>query len=272
MRRIKHRIGAFLLAMLVCLSLVIPVYADTEGFAEEYYRLNDMAELLSDNEDQELQTRLDEVSQRQKFDVTITTTWDLEGFSVKDYADTFYENCKFGYGSNHDGIMLLISMEDRDCYITTEGYGIQAFTDAGIDYIIDQITQDLSDEDYAAAFQTFVNLCDNFITQARDGQPYDSSSLPKEPMSWIYIPVCIGIGLVLALVVVGGMKMGMKSVRNQTAAGSYVKDGSLNITESRDMFLYHTVTRTEKPKEKEGGSSTHTSSSGREHGGGGGKF
>ena len=91
-------------------------------------------------------------------------------------------------------------------------------------------------------------------------------------MSWIYIPVCIGIGLVLALVVVGGMKMGMKSVRNQTAAGSYVKDGSLNITESRDMFLYHTVTRTEKPKEKEGGSSTHTSSSGREHGGGGGKF
>ena len=131
MRRIKHRIGAFLLAMLVCLSLVIPVYADTEGFAEEYYRLNDMAELLSDNEDQELQTRLDEVSQRQKFDVTITTTWDLEGFSVKDYADTFYENCKFGYGSNHDGIMLLISMEDRDCYITTEGYGIQAFTDAG---------------------------------------------------------------------------------------------------------------------------------------------
>ena len=81
MRRIKHRIGAFLLAMLVCLSLVIPVYADTEGFAEEYYRLNDMAELLSDNEDQELQTRLDEVSQRQKFDVTITTTWDLEGFS-----------------------------------------------------------------------------------------------------------------------------------------------------------------------------------------------
>ena len=109
MRRIKHRIGAFLLAMLVCLSLVIPVYADTEGFAEEYYRLNDMAELLSDNEDQELQTRLDEVSQRQKFDVTITTTWDLEGFSVKDYADTFYENCKFGYGSNHGRNLRILS-------------------------------------------------------------------------------------------------------------------------------------------------------------------
>jgi len=55
-----------------------------------------------------------------------------------------------------------------------------------------------------------------------------------------------------------------------------MKSGSLNITESRDTFLYNTVTRTAKPKNTDsgssGGSSTHTSSSGETHGGGGGKF
>lgn len=53
-----------------------------------------------------------------------------------------------------------------------------------------------------------------------------------------------------------------------------MKAGSMNITESRDMFLYDTVTRTAKPKDNDsgGGSSTHTSSSGSTHGGGGGKF
>lgn len=53
-----------------------------------------------------------------------------------------------------------------------------------------------------------------------------------------------------------------------------MKAGSMNITESRDMFLYNTVTRTAKPKDNDsgGGSSTHTSSSGSTHGGGGGKF
>ena len=54
-----------------------------------------------------------------------------------------------------------------------------------------------------------------------------------------------------------------------------MKDGSLHINRSRDIFLYHQVTRTAKPKEESfggGGSSTHTSSSGETHGGSSGSF
>lgn len=71
------------------------------------------------------------------------------------------------------------------------------------------------------------------------------------------------------------MKGKLKTVRFQPAANSYMKAGSMNITESRDMFLYNTVTRTAKPKANDSdseGSSTHTSSSGSTHGGGGGSF
>lgn len=270
----KRKINLIIFAVMLCLCTVFPVYAsDAEGFTEEYYRLNDLAGLLTEEENQSILQELDEISHRQKVDVTITTTNDLEGYSVRDYADTLYEMCKFGYGSSHDGLMLLISMEDRDCYITTEGYGITAFTDAGIDYIIEEITPDLSDGNYAEAFEKFVSLSDDFITQAKSGSPYTSSTLPREPLSWIYLPVSLLIGFVFALIIVGGMKSGMKSVRRQAAAGSYVKKDSLHITASRDLFLYHTVTRTEKPKDNDrSGSSTHTSDSGRTHGGGGGKF
>ena len=48
-----------------------------------------------------------------------------------------------------------------------------------------------------------------------------------------------------------------------------MKQGSLQVTESRDIFLYRNVIRTAKPKET---STTHTSSSGRTHGGSSGKF
>ena len=44
------------------------------------------------------------------------------------------------------------------------------------------------------------------------------------------------------------MKSKLKTVRFQAAASNYMKNGSLNITESRDLFLYNTVTRTAKPK------------------------
>ena len=82
------------------------------------------------------------------------------------------------------------------------------------------------------------------------------------------------MGFVLSLIIVGRMKAKLKTVRFQPAANSYMKAGSMNITESRDLFLYNTVTRTAKPKDNDsgGGSSTHTSSSGSTHGGGGGKF
>ena len=170
-------------------------------------------------------------------------------------------------------MLLLISMEDRDWYISTHGYGITAFTDAGIQYIGEQMGPDLSAGNYAEAFLTYCRLCDQFITQAREGNPFDTEDLPKEPLALFWIPISLIVGYVLAFLVVGSMRARLKTVRFQAAASSYLKTGSLNITESRDLFLYSTLSRTEKPKNNSsGGSSTHTSSSGSTHGGGGGKF
>lgn len=269
----KKKISVFLFVIALCLSTALPAFAaETDGFADEYYRVVDMADLLTDSEEAALIEKLDEISLRQNMDVVVATTDDLEGYSVRDYADLLYEQCQFGYGDSNDGLMLLISMEDHDWYISTCGYGITAFTDAGIEYIGKQIKSDLSDGNYAAAFTSYAGLCDDFITQARNGDPYDNGNLPREPLSLIWIPIALVIGFVIAKIIVGNMKSKLKTVRAQAAANSYVKNGSMNITESRDLFLYHTVTRTEKPKNNSSGSSTHRSSSGTTHGGGGGKF
>lgn len=269
----KKKMIAFLSVIVLCISMVFPVAAaETDGFADEYYRVNDLAGLLSEDEKTDLINKLDEISIRQKMDVAIAAVEDLDGYSsVQEYADVVYEYCKYGYGEDKDGLLLLISMEDHDWYITTCGYGITAFTDAGIEYIGKKILPDLSDGNYAGAFQKYADLCDAFITQARSGEPYDSGNLPKEALSTIWFPVAVGIGVLLAFVIVSRMKAQLHTVRAQVAANSYVKKNSMNITESQDLFLYHTVTRTAKPKEKKE-SSTHKSSSGTTHGGGGGKF
>ena len=172
-----------------------------------------------------------------------------------------------------DGLLLLISIEENDWYISTHGYAIYAFTDDGISYIGKKLKPYLSERDFAGAFDAFAELCDDFVSQARNETPYNSFNLPKEPISWIWIPIALVIGLLLATGTVKKMKNKLKTVRFQSAAGSYMKKESLNITEKRDLFLYKTVSRTAKPKDKSsGGSSTHTSSSGSTHGGGGGKF
>lgn len=267
----KKRITAIIFSVLLCLSAAIPSFA-----AEKSTRLKDTASLLSETERADLLYKLDEISERQQLDVTVATVNNFDGYNtVNACADDIYDNSGYGFGSEKDGLLLLISIEDRDWAISTCGYAITVFTDAGIDYIGEKITPYLSDGDYAAAFSKYAELCDEFITQARNETPYDIENMPREPLSLIWIPVSVIIGLIIALIAVGIMKSKLKTVRFKAAANSYLKNGSLNITDSSDLFLYHTVDRTAKPKDDDnssGGSSTHTSSSGTTHGGGSGKF
>lgn len=269
----KNKLTALFCSLFLIACLALPTYA-IAGDGNSRARLADNAALLNKADVLSLTEKLDEISERYQLDVVILTVETTNGRSSRAYADDYYDYNGFGFGKNNDGILLLINMEGRDCYITTSGYGTIAFTDAGIAYIEDEIVQYLSDEDYVSAFETFISLADDFITQAKSGEPYDRNNLPREPLSLIWIPVSIGIGFVIALLIVGAMKSKLKTVRSQPAADSYIKRDSLNITESRDLFLYHTVSRTPKPKNTSsgGGSTTHRSSAGSTHGGGGRKF
>lgn len=261
-------------ALVFCILVSAPVFAadSEEGFSGEYSRLIDAADLLNDSEESRILNELDEVSERQKFEIVIVTTDTLDGSTPRDYADDIYDYCGYGYGPQKDGILLLVSMEDRDWWISTCGYGITAFTDAGISYLSEQFLDKLSDGDYAAAFDIYIEQCDTFLTQARMDEPYDNSNLPRKPFGMIWIPISLVIGAVIALIIVGIMKSRMKTVRSQAAADHYVRKGSMHVTESRDLFLYRKVDRVARPKDQDSGSSTHTSSSGTTHGGGGGKF
>ena len=53
----------------------------------------------------------------------------------------------------------------------------------------------------------------------------------------------LAVGILLALLVVLPMKRAMSTVRKQKRADGYIQSGSFKLTESRDIFLYSTVTR-----------------------------
>ena len=59
----------------------------------------------------------------------------------------------------------------------------------------------------------------------------------------IRVAVAFGIALVVSLIVVLLMKRALNTVRKQKSADGYAEEGSFSLTESRDIFLYSTVTR-----------------------------
>ncbi len=252
----------FLMALTLCFTLSVTAL----GWSDTPLLVDD-AQLLSPGEQADLLATLEEISNRQQMDIVVVTTDSTNGDSPMVYADDFYDYN--GYAP--DGVLLLISMEDSDWYVSTTGYGISAVTDAGLDFMSDRFVPHLSSGDFYKAFTTYATLCDEFITQAQTGDPYDVGNLPKGDFPLLLL-LCLSliIGLVVALIATGVMKNKLKSVRFQPTATQYVKQGSMNITHATDLFLFSRVTRTAKPQNN--GSSTHRSSSGRSHGGGGGKF
>ena len=227
----------------------------------------DGADVLSETEEQALLTTLEAIRADHDFDVVILTVESLNGEWPEVYADDYYDYNGYSY----DGVLLLVCPESGDGHISTSGYGITAITDAGIEVITDDISSDLSWDNYYSAFETYANYCDEFVDRALEGDPFDYDDIPKEPFSIAKsIILSLIIGFAFALVIVLVMKSQLKSVAFKENASEYVKRGSMNLTHSRDLYLYSRVTRTPKPKDN--GSGTHRSSSGRSHGGGSFKF
>ncbi|MBE6659176.1 MAG: TPM domain-containing protein, partial [Ruminococcaceae bacterium] len=218
--------------------------------------------------------KLEQIAEAEQMEVVVAAFSTIDGASPMEYADDFYDYNGYGYGENRDGLILIVVMDTRDWWISTRGTAITAFTDAGIDYIGNQITPYLAEGDYHGAFTAFADQCKTFMVQAKTGDPFDTHNLPKEPFNTgMALVIAVVGGLVIGLLYTGKLKGQLTSVQAQRAASGYVKQNSLNVTNSRDFFLYRNVTRTEKADDADdGGSSTHTSSSGATHGGGGGKF
>lgn len=264
----KKKLFALIIAVLLTMALTAPCFADGA-------RCVDNANLLSPTELESVIEKLDEVSQKHGVDICVLTTSSTYGDSVEAYADNFYDQSAWGQGSDRSGIMLMLSMEERDWYISTCGEGIEAVTDYGISYIGQQIISDLSLGDYEAGFERFADVCDEMLSQAESGKPYDVDNKVDEKHGFNLMGgiVSLFIGAMTALFPTLMMKNDLKSVGNQVKASNYIKQGSLNLTNKSDTFLYrHVASVPIVHEDSHGGSSPHVSVGGMTHGGGGGKF
>ncbi|MBQ2726317.1 MAG: TPM domain-containing protein [Clostridia bacterium] len=274
--------------------------------------LVDDAGLLSSYEASELNAVLDEISLRQEMSVAVITVDELpDGYSSQSYADDIFDYYGYGYGTSDDGILLLLSMEERDWAVTTYGYGITAFPDGIIDLIMNDSLYYISDGDYFGGFSCFAQLCDEYITKAKNGYMGDDTYVGYDPFfgtgdgyyssddsmaiiggadgpttvtvsgsNPFALPVSLIVGFLFSGLIVGVWKNELRTVNMKSGASDYAKRDSINITLSRDLFLYRTVNRTRRQTEQHNnrsggmhsGTSVHRSSSGRSHGGRSGKF
>ena len=139
----KSRICALALALVLIIVLALPVSAAKNEYVidesskknissetdDEIFRLVDEADLLSASEEKKLLKKLDDTSKSLEFDIIVVTMEDFGGGDIEAFTEDYYDDV---YGKNRDGVILLISMENRDWCISGNGEGKDIFTSSNI--------------------------------------------------------------------------------------------------------------------------------------------
>lgn len=253
---------AFMLA-LICLSFQMTVFAECKNIP-----IGDFAEYLTEEQYDKLSEKIDGIREKYSFDIAVFTEHEMSGEDAQSTADDIFDYYGYGDGENADGMILYIASEPRVYHFSTHGAGEEIFNDNGLAYLEKQILPYLKENDYYTAIKLYAEHSEELLEMAAEGHPFNKKQLSTE-----YVCGVIGGALILPLLLTYlMMKLKLKKMKTAVKddyAANYMKPGSMRLNLSRDIFLYSTVTKTERPKSSSGG---HTSSSGEHHGGRGGSY
>ena len=255
------------LVLLICLSA--SGFADgTEGDTLPYY-VSDVANLLTDAQRQTLEDSARAVSERYSCGVYVVTLPDYREYTqsrdVFAFAQEFYRTYNLGIGSNRTGILLLLSMDERDYALAAYGsFAHEAFTDYGKEKLSDRFLQYFRRNDWNGGFTAYVSGCEQLLSAAAAGNPVDVSYETGEGLSpGAKTAVVFGVPLLSALSVCEVMKRKMKPVKLQSRADEYIVPGGIDLSLKRDVFVNRTVSRTvirhEERSSGHGGTTVHSS-------------
>ena len=233
-----QKLTIFLLALILMLSAAMQVSAS------EYRFVYDESDVLTADEERLLEDYASEISTQYGcgiYIVTVRDYWEYGG-SVRDAAENIFLDNGFGLGSEADGVMLLLSMAERDYALIAHGsLGNRAFTDYGKDLLSGEFLDDFRYDDWFDGFEDYIAVSADFLQAESEGTPVDrggsGGSGGISGVFFLLIPAAV------AGVSCGAMAASMKTARVKRNADDYILRKGIRITGRHDRFVNRTVVR-----------------------------
>lgn len=243
-------------------SVVLFASDDSLTYAADGWLLvNDEADLLTDEQENELFAQFSSTKENHNVNVAVATVQSLDGKTVEQAAEEYVYDLS---GLGKDTVLLYLAIGSRDFDVfATIGHAEDIFFTEGREYIFSQVQPLLSSGDYAGAFGTFGRICEDFIARSDAGEPYTRSSFAKKKSPVCFL-IAIGAGILIGTLIMSKYKNELKTVRKRNEATSYVRPGSMQVTVANEMFLYSNVSKVKRQTESSSGGShsSHTSGGG----------
>ena len=243
----KKILVSLLLAFALLLSINIAAHAEARlDF------VTDGAGVLTDSEKQALRDRAAQVSGQYDFGVYIVVVNNYKDYvngSIEDFAEEVFHSYGLGYGDDENGVILAMSMNERDYDIYAHGnFGNYAFTDYGKKQLANSFLDNFRQNDWRGGFHDYVETCADMLQKAKAGNPVDTWVPDPVENSGPGVGFKVGVSLLIGSIFggasVGSMKRSMKTAVKQTQAENYVVRGGVKLRGKKDEFINRTVTRT----------------------------
>lgn len=248
----------------VCLVFLLLVPTASAGeYTDNTTFVYDNASLLSESELEYLETFATTAyaaSGCGVYVITVDSFEKLGSSSVYNCATELFTFYELGFGSDDDGVLLLLSMEDRDfAFISHGNFANSAFPDYVKASIEDKFLDDFADDDWYEGFKDYFEECRSYLTDYiengysedynKEDDYYISSPSYSDDITvnngvpgstWLVI---IGVPVLIAFIVCSIFKGQMKTAVKKTEAHDYIVAKDIDIRIRQDMFTHRTETR-----------------------------
>ena len=225
----------------------------------------DDARLLTIEQRQELNAYAEKITETYGMGIYIMSVEDFHNYGeepqIFDVLWNYYHDNSLGYGADRQGMILMLSMAERD--FATFFYGEDteyAFNGFGQAQLENYFLDDFGSDDWYDGFMDFLTASEDFMAKAAAGEPVRDNP-------WSLASVFVLIALFVSFVVTRLLWMKMANVAAQKGAKRYQTAEGLVLTKQIDQFLTQTIRR-RKIESSDSGSGRSGSS--RAHSGGGG--
>ena len=221
----------------------------------------DTAELMSEKEQSKLENMAQKLREKYDFGVYLVTVDDFRDYSDEDVfhaALNIYNGNGFGVGAEKDGLLLLLSMKERDFNLMTNGKtGNYAFNDAGREAMTEFFLDDFGEDQWYDGFAEYINWADDYLEKASEGRPYTAENGPWDPFARnfsiiVLLLLIICVPLIPAYLCRYCLVKKMESVAKKTSAGAYIAR-NLYLTKKEDNYIRTSTSRRYNPRTEESG-------------------
>lgn len=257
-----------IIAFMVFLTVYLVVPANwAAASVEEKTLIYDDAQLLTQEEYDELTTMANEYGAKRETDIIIITSNNPENVDIEKMTEDFYDEQAPGYDKTHgNAVILTMDMRNRDVYLAGFYKAEKYLDDGRLDKIRGKITPFLSAGNYKVAFEKYIKTSYKYMG-------FEPGVNPDNILFNIWFQ--LGGALAIGGIVVGTMAYrsgGRITVNRRT----YEDASTSGIVDHQDRYIRTTVTKTKIEKSSGGGSGGGggggVTSGGHSHSGSRGKF